>query len=622
MLPPCVGCPRGSTLNGKGGRSGYWCRRISHKVRVVDLLFSVGRSRVAKRCVGSTIFTRGNPRGVLAFLLAVSLFVSACGPAVPIETGGPSASTGITDGPGTGNSPEGLPAEPPDEHFTCDDVSLSARAARPTHVVSVSALPSRFGETPALLFTDPDSDADSVVPLHGGAGETDVPFVVPLHPNGKIRGGPVRVTLIDGEGEPCPEMDFTIEPLPHAPGAFAEMVGLLEEIHVEVGHIIGEDGPGGGGGAADLAHKVAGELISGKNNENSLDKVVSNEAPATAFIPTEIWDMADALVGESGINGELRNLAEAVAGIGTPDGRGGTGGEAPDRPAMCIDAWFQPDAARLSWMMERHTEVTDKRESTGYVVDAFAQLATTIGLINLGATKLVPNPYTAVGAGVSGAIAAGLTSGQLLTDMVRNTLFPSTFTDMTFSYDKPEFREDDEPPEGRWYEVQVTAQSDGMDMDSAVGNYILKKMGGKAGRKMLDKHWGKSGVAEAAGFINGTFSKTAMGLATGNGADRQGFLHLPPCPFGPTLLDDYSYYIAEFDPFDGPAEVVGEGDFRIYDVGYAELLIQVDPGRFGGKHISSRGPVEIVPIRVHVSPDRAHGEPGFAAGIYYPRRER
>lgn len=546
----------------------------------------------------------------MALLMAVSIFVSACGPLTSIDRGAPPASTGITGSALPGSSGSG--GSPPDvPELTCDDVTLGKPSALPTHTVSVSAIPSHFGETPALLFTDPVNSGNShAVPVDGSPGATDATFIVPLHPNGTAGGGPVHVSLIDGDNEPCPEIDFVIEPLPPAPGAFAEMVRLLKAIHSQVGHII--EGDAAGGGPVDIAHEVAGELISGRNNKNSLDKIVNNEAPATADTVTEIWDVVDALIGESGINGELSNLSEAVAGIGTPEGRGGTGHEPPARPAMCIDAWFQPDAARLAWMMERHTEVTDKRESTGYVVDAFASLAMTIGVINLGATKLVPNPYTAVGAGVSGAVAAGLTSGQLLADMVKNTLFPAAFVDMTFSYDKPLFWEDDEPPAGRWYDVRVTAQSEGMDMDSAVGNYILKKMGGKAGRKVLDKHWGKAGVAEAAGFINGTFSKTAMDAAIGKGADREGFLHLPPCPFGPVELDESFYYIAEFDPFDGPAEVTGDGEFRIYHVGYADLLLQVDPNRFGGKHISSRGPVEIVPIQVKVSPERAHGEPGFA----------
>lgn len=238
-------------------------------------------------------------RRLSAILLACAIFLSACSPADFIPESWLSGLRDIAggDGPGRGTGP-GVAAVTrggePDE-YTCDDVSLENESGRPTNVVGLGAVPSDFGGVPAFKVVDPATDDFVIMPVDGAAGRTGAKFIVPIHLNGSPEGGAVTLTLFDGEGEQCDPLDFTIEPLPRAPGAFREFVRVIGRAYDGTRQMFppapDEDSP------MTAPFDIAEDRLRGPENPNSLEKIVAGTSDLDLTPDEE--RLMDGLVEES-----------------------------------------------------------------------------------------------------------------------------------------------------------------------------------------------------------------------------------------------------------------------------------------------------------------------------------
>src|SRR5690625_849611 len=110
---------------------------------------------------------------------------------------------------GCGIFGDGAVADPPGagvlgpDRITCDDVELAQEAGRPTNPVELSGIPTAFGPLPGFEVLDVETGETFVMPVEGVAGQPGGFFVVPILPANPVEGGPVELTLFDGEGAEC-----------------------------------------------------------------------------------------------------------------------------------------------------------------------------------------------------------------------------------------------------------------------------------------------------------------------------------------------------------------------------------------------------------------------------------
>lgn len=542
-------------------------------------------------------------RRFYAVMLMASLLLTACSFLAPQSE---------PDGAGGG-------AAVIDTSLTCRNVSLAQRSGRPTNAIGLGAIPADFGPVPALEVVDAQTDDSIVIPVDGQPGRRGATFVVPVHPNQTAQGGPVRLTLIDGDGQACGPWDFTIDPLPQQPGAFAEMVELVERIYDEVdrlyaGPVLGPEPDAGD--SSQVPFELAEDWLRGPDNENSLKKIADGEAEISADITPEAQAIMDGLVAESGLLEAWDEWAQELAQRPNPPDPApeATADPATTPPSFAeagIEFCRTPTAGELAILMRDQQEMAHFRQTRGRFLGAAGTLAGVVGLASLVPTAGVPNPVTLA----AGGIGLGITIVDVATE-AGESLLPSEFTRLAFNYEKPVYWEDDEPMAGSWSDVMTVARSKGMSLDGIILNVIMKRVGGAFSKAFAGKHVSNQVVKASINFQGRLAGSAAAKQTMKRLGDREGLIPIPGCNFGPTDISDPAYHYGELVPEGAIGSVIEDSTALIIDdVGEGQLIIHADPEAFSGNTISTAEPVEVKPIEVIIDPTRASGDPGFTASF-------
>jgi hypothetical protein len=111
----------------------------------------------------------------------------------------------------------------------CSSLALAATRGLPLDEIPIGALPTSMGSpvAAALDVTGSQAPTDFALVVEGESGGPSL--LVPLHPTAGVDGGSVTLTFTDGSSA-CAPVDFTIDPLPAAPGELAAVVDLLQAV--------------------------------------------------------------------------------------------------------------------------------------------------------------------------------------------------------------------------------------------------------------------------------------------------------------------------------------------------------------------------------------------------------
>ena len=502
--------------------------------------------------------------------------------------------------------------------YTCDDVVIERSSGRPTNPIGVSVVPSSFGAFPAFEVLDVERGEEFVVPVAGTAGQAGAYFIVPVLPASPVVGGQVQLTLNDGDGESCEPVDFTIEELPEAPGAFAELTEEVGRLHTQTTQLFEPWFPEASDGETTdmtLPLELAEDWLAGEENPNSIERVTEGTAEISDLITPEAERLMDGLVAESGVLDEIAAVTDEVTEIADPPSdlpeppqKQGPDGGAEGSTGFCAGVGENMSAQMLSFLMNGQGKVESFRDSTDLLLDGIGLLNGVVGVLSLAATGGVPNPVTAA----SGAVGVTLSAYDLLADMTEHIL-PSELGTLDFDYDRATYLEDDEDLSGYWENVTVTAVNKEWNLDGRILEIVLKRATGGVSKAFFERHTADALVEGTAKFLRETFVSAGTRAAMAHREEGAGLITIPSCEFGPVDISDPEFHWAEFVPSGEPALIDGDTSYVVVTTGVGNLVVRAQGEKFNGSQAMLKQPVDAEPIKVTIDPPYADGDPGFTA---------
>lgn len=515
--------------------------------------------------------------------------------------------------------------------FACSDVSYSANEGVPLDRITLSNIPSDFGELVSLIVKNDKSEVSLLVPVEREAGEAGN-FRVPIHPDMHISGGNVTMILVDEADNECEPVTFTINALPDSPGAFQEMIKLIGDMGSAQERIFGVDLTQ----VSDVQELkenafaailfTMDEIIRGDTHPHSLQRVANRESPMIEEIPEHVWQLMDGLVERSGMlralteyQGLLNKSQSLITEINnehvtSKKNKPVTISSKGSSSWLCRSPLHRPDASTLNKLMNFQIKNEIYGDDTG-LLDASSLLFGASGVMfTAGGLKPVGN--------AAGAIASGIELAKLRFEMMEG-LLPSEFIKIQLKASPVEFLEDDEKLDGTWEKAMVTARSRGWSVDKAAFNFLLGQLGGRVKADMIKKHNLKidEGIDALGDFASGLWDSQLTNELFGKEIDRTGIYEVPPCEFGPTDISDEEWSEAQILHADhAPVHLADHYHYRAHATGEATLEVKPRRDKFGRRSFNQAGIffaaeqiIEVKPIEVGVSPEEWTIEPGASA---------
>lgn len=514
------------------------------------------------------------------------------------------------------------------EVFACSDVTYSANAGVPLDLITLSNVPSDFGELVSLIVKSDTSEVNLLVPVEfevGGEGN----FRVPMHPGMHISGGNVTMILVDEMDHECEPATFTINALPDSPGAFREMIELIGDMGSIQERIFGVDLAQvsdvqelkGNAFAAILF--TVNEIIRGDTHTHSLQSVANRESPMIEDIPEHVWQLMDGLVERSGMLRALTDYSESLTKrleliteissehVNSKKEKLVTISSVGSSSWLCNSPLHRPNASTLNKLMNFQVENEIYGDGTG-LLDASGLLFSASGVM------FTAGGFKHVGK-AAGIMASGIELAKLRFEMMEG-LLPSEFIKIQLKAYPVEFLEDAEKLDGSWEKAMVTAQSRGWSADKAAFNFLLAQLGGRVKGDMIKRHNLKidEGILALGDFASGLWDSQLTNELFGKEIDRTGVFEVPPCEFGPTDISDEEWSEVQILNADqAPVYLVDRYHYRARATGEAILEVKPRGDKFGRRSFNKAGVflaaeqvIEVKPIHVEVSPGELSVEPG------------
>lgn len=501
------------------------------------------------------------------FVLAIGLL--ACGD----EKGG----TGLEPDP----DPDPDPTVPSFTQIECPDFALAATDGVPLDELAIGTLPPSFDLPAAVSISEGETEHAGFAFIRsddaGGGGE--LRLVVPLHPVTPMEGGPVRLTVSDGE-RACAPVDFTIQPLPAAAGELGAVVDLLQEVLADQAASFGTTPdellatPIDDLSPALWPLAAAQAVLDDPANEESLRAVVEGAAGGEAV------DWIERILARTSLRASLENPPDPILAGFRPTGVSAPAGVLA---IECEPGTIGEDAGALDRCMAAAAEA--RRSANGLS----REVAADIGGAFSAASELGLPLADVVGA-VFGAIFWVIYSER----EKAAGLYPSQFTSMTVEVDRDRFLED-EDEQGRVSEAEVTATSDGYDLQKEIIDAIAQAAS-------LAKTTGAFDPDLSTGTrVDETPGKLASVIEERLRAMDIDELQIEPELFGPVDVTDPAWIQARTVHPD-VIEVVEGTTYEPRRWGNAILSVLTADGKFGGEQITQQVEIAVTPLLVTISP--------------------
>ena len=397
----------------------------------------------------------------------------------------------------------------------------------------------------------------------------------PLTPN---QGGIFQVRIRGGNND-SPLHTLTVDPLPEAPGAFADLVATMR-VHLEL------QAAQVGTTLEDLQSTAAGELNPGllplKLAQSYLDSdadahdLTDLAANADDFLDAETADLLDRLFGYFDLERYLELQIESLEPGSLP-----FMDPAASRRA-CISAGPEISSApELSQAMIRSAVAAygaDPDSDAGRILSSGGTMLTGAGFVpGYGRVAAVAGVALSAVNAAMGAIAG---------------TYPSSFVSIECEVDKTEFAEDSTET-ATWEKVWVVAASTGWSADQFIATSVISLLGGAISD------------AGAAKILDSDILRDVAGLGLGAGAaelfEDTGVIELCPREWRVDISSPlYSTAAALNHRFevDIPGQTVTPKE-----VGSDQLRVAAQAPQFGGREIHIDVPMQVKQIQVLTNPD-------------------
>ncbi|MEX2471380.1 MAG: hypothetical protein WEA34_04325, partial [Gemmatimonadota bacterium] len=370
------------------------------------------------------------------------LFVVACG-------GG--------DGPTSPAGPSGpdAPDDEPDVPQEAAAPTLSASQLGAMEPLVLQGLPAGRDDLVAEVAepgaSSPEAEGDFILPLlplEGG----DYRLWIPVHPTTIVEGGPVEIRIWGEDDFVTAPTELTLDPIPEAPGAFAELADTLQallDLRFEALGMTRTEAL-----AADWETEldpsvfpvaIAQTLLDDPNHDRDLRDLLDGAASFETLLGTSDpdLDLLDRMTGVGGlvslVSAQLaaeRGVVPAAPGARSPEVAPGAEAAGP-AGVVSISSAAELDAAmERAWAAAREG---DPETATGELLQGYG--------LTLGAIGLVTGPG---GAAVTAALGSVLWAYQTYLEGT-SKLLPKEFVpgSLLFDLDIAAF-EEDQPGPGNW----------------------------------------------------------------------------------------------------------------------------------------------------------------------------
>ena len=490
------------------------------------------------------------------------------------------------------------PGDPEDPFIPvpCPDLSLASASAMPLDAVQIGRLPDDWGEVLSARVTEPGGGAGVafVQRLDDGSAE----MIAPLHPAGLPDGGAVELRFND-DTFACGPVAFAIDALPPAPGEFAGLVDVLQQILDAQASALGSGRDElVGTSVVELPLAVwplaiAQSVLDHPENANSLRALAEGTAPFAAGADVTL---ADRLLARTGLRAGLAGQLSAGS-VALRTAAAGRDIAAAASALECGAGAIGPGSAALL------DECMRLAASAQFRMDgASGEVLSDLGLA-AGLAGLVPHPAVKLGAAGAGLAIWGLQSYR---EGAAN-LLPSDFVGLQFEASPTLFLED-EPATGSWSDARVIATSKGWALDKLVLDAAFQAVGARgAYDAWLGRFIDPSLADDLVGLVETMVVQEAINSTAGSD-----LIELPAELFGPVDVSDPSYAEAFIE---GQAiELISDTDYAPHTAGEATLNVRVvsDGGQFGGKNVEGGAPVavEVRELRLRIAPEEVSVAPG------------
>ncbi len=465
------------------------------------------------------------------------------------------------------------------QRVACPTLGIEATSGVPLDVIPLGRAPESFEQPLAAVVTAGDTLPEGFALINVDA-EGNAEMVVPIHPSTDPNGGPVRLNITDGT-RACAGLDFTVEPLPEAPGELAAITDEFQAIINEQAALL-ETTPEA------LISTPVGELppvlvplallqsiVDHPDNDRSLRSIADGTWPDAA---TARLDLVEPLLARTGLRTALAAPTATASRVGVP-----AGSPSPVSASSCSPGAIGSDASLLNACMEAAASAQFRLDgASGKVLNSLGRTFAVLGFV----------PALGTAAAVGGAVAwAGLNEKSRTA-----ALLPSTLTGMTIKYDPADFLEDEDGP-GSWYNAQVTATNLGWDLGKEVLEGLLQGAGVVGA---FDKF--QVGGPEVDGVVAGILSGPVAAALLGNGTVDD--FQIPVETFGPVDVSDEAWSTSRIAAGDA-ITLVSHTDFEPRKPGSATLSVRTADGKFGGQQVSAQAEVTVGTLQVTIAPTDA-----------------
>lgn len=484
-------------------------------------------------------------------------------------------------GGGPGPVAEDPWADAPYDVVECGAMTRASGGAVPLDVVPLGQVPTVL-QAPLVARVESDeatAHGYTLVWVDGGAAT----LLAPIHPAASAEGGSVRIWVNDGTRS-CEPFDFTVQPLPPAPGELAAIAGHLQEMVdyqaglLETTRQVLVETPITELPLPLVPLAVMQSLLDHPETDGSLASLAAGTAPGSAAARL---DLVEPILARTGLREALAGTVAAFAGGGAAAAPGADLPSATIGAQFCTPEAVGDDASLLDACMDAAAgAMFEIAGASGEVLRDMAEFFT--------AASMVP------GLGEAASL-AGFVTWLALNDKLRAAaLLPSTLTGMALDGGPLVFAEDD----GRtgFWSADVTASNLGYDFGKEFIEGLLNAAGAAG---VFDK-------TELPGDVNGVL----MTLATSNGVEAligDGTLEsfkIPPQSFGPVDVTSSDWSEARIANGDAVA-LVNHTDYEPRKPGTAVLAVRTKLGTFAGQSAAQSQDITVGTLQVTIAPDQA-----------------
>ena len=502
----------------------------------------------------------------------------------------------------------------------CPGLSLQQVSAMPLERVPLGAVPETFADPLFALVMDGRNELGRftfVERLEDGS----ITLFTPFYPGVETNESAVRIQVTDGILA-CPWLDFSIPQPPPAPGAYSDVVDVLQTSLDATTAAFGATPQGRPSGGEEVepyeaALAVVQTLLDDPDNPDSLRAIGEGTAP---FLEGDSDNsLLDATIAFLGIEPILVDGVIAFGEVAGVDGQGRVPScnDSPEALDFCMK--LAAKAEKLRNPPEDGAALTKLKEDAALsmaVLRRFPVIGADVRAIEK-VTKLLSKQIK-----LPQKLALALAAQKWIQEAAA-CLLPSTLTDLEFNLFPARLNEDE--PDGEWGLSSLTATSKGWKLDARrIVEYAFEKLNVKdklgkgeviAVRKIL----------EATGVLpDGTSSKDLENRLVDLVEDavkrthevpdalKKGpLLEIPPREFGPVDVDAEEWTESEIR---GTAVAkLDHNKFEPLRVGSSDVIVRTRMGKFSGQGLTQFRKVQVDAIVIRITPAEVALKPGEQA---------